>query len=77
MAGCGGLSGWGGAGCGCLHWVGLVDPLLHLMQDRGSGQITFYMKGADVVMMSKVQYNDWVEEEVCEGVWSEDVWSEC
>ena len=34
------------------------------MQDSGSGQITFYMKGADVVMTSKVQYNDWVEEEV-------------
>ncbi|KAL5466772.1 hypothetical protein EMCRGX_G030921 [Ephydatia muelleri] len=34
-----------------------------IVRDRGSGQITFYMKGADVVMMSKVQYNDWVEEE--------------
>ena len=27
--------------------------------------ITFYMKGADVVMGAIVQYNDWLEEEVC------------
>ena len=39
-------------------------------QDTGSGQIVFYMKGADVVMTSKVQYNDWVEEEVC-------IWDVC
>ena len=29
-----------------------------------SGEITFYMKGADAVMSSIVQYNDWLEEEV-------------
>ena len=29
-----------------------------------SGEITFYMKGADTVMSSIVQYNDWLEEEV-------------
>lgn len=34
-----------------------------IVRDTGSGQIIFYMKGADVVMASKVQYNDWVEEE--------------
>jgi phospholipid-translocating ATPase len=28
-----------------------------------SGTITFYMKGADVVMAKIVQYNDWLEEE--------------
>ena len=34
------------------------------MQDRVSGEITFYMKGADTVMSSIVQYSDWLEEEV-------------
>ena len=29
-----------------------------------TGEITFYMKGADTVMSSIVQYNDWLEEEV-------------
>ena len=29
-----------------------------------SGEISFYMKGADTVMCSIVQYNDWLEEEV-------------
>lgn len=29
-----------------------------------SGEIIFYMKGADTVMSSIVQYNDWLEEEV-------------
>ena len=33
-------------------------------QDDQSGEIVFYMKGADVVMSSIVQYNDWLEEEV-------------
>ncbi|GFO25333.1 phospholipid-transporting ATPase [Plakobranchus ocellatus] len=28
-----------------------------------AGEITFYLKGADVVMQSIVQYNDWLEEE--------------
>ncbi|UYV80522.1 ATP9A [Cordylochernes scorpioides] len=35
-----------------------------IVRDRGTGEITFYMKGADVVMSSIVQYNDWLEEEV-------------
>ena len=34
------------------------------IQDRGSGEITFYMKGADTVMSNIVQYSDWLEEEV-------------
>jgi len=28
-----------------------------------TGEITFYLKGADVVMAGIVQYNDWLEEE--------------
>ena len=34
------------------------------MKDLSSGEITFYVKGADVVMSGIVQYNDWLEEEV-------------
>ena len=33
-------------------------------QDKVSGEITFYMKGADTVMANIVQYSDWLEEEV-------------
>ena len=36
-----------------------------LLQDESTAEITFYMKGADVAMASIVQYNDWLEEEVC------------
>lgn len=35
-----------------------------IVRDMSSGEITFYMKGADTVMSSIVQYNDWLEEEV-------------
>ena len=35
----------------------------HLQEDK-TGEIVFYMKGADIVMSSIVQYNDWLEEEV-------------
>ena len=38
--------------------------LFVITQEEQSGEITFYLKGADVVMMSIVQYNDWLEEEV-------------
>ncbi|TKC41697.1 hypothetical protein EI555_013819, partial [Monodon monoceros] len=38
-------------------------PISHLLQDESTGEITFYMKGADVVMAGIVQYNDWLEEE--------------
>ncbi|KAJ7338609.1 hypothetical protein JRQ81_012511 [Phrynocephalus forsythii] len=34
-----------------------------IMRDECTGEITFYMKGADVAMSSIVQYNDWLEEE--------------
>jgi len=35
-----------------------------LWQDEESGEIAFYMKGADIVMHNVVQYNDWMDEEV-------------
>ena len=38
--------------------------ILTSFQDRTSGEILFYMKGADVVMTNVVQYSDWLEEEV-------------
>ncbi|MGH0167838.1 UNVERIFIED_CONTAM: hypothetical protein FKN15_053658 [Acipenser sinensis] len=34
-----------------------------IVRDDSSGEIAFYMKGADVVMAGIVQYNDWLEEE--------------
>lgn len=34
-----------------------------VVRERATGTITFYMKGADVVMAKIVQYNDWLEEE--------------
>ena len=35
-----------------------------ILRDDLTNDIVFYMKGADVVMSSIVQYNDWLEEEV-------------
>uniref|UniRef100_A0A8C5BCM8 Phospholipid-transporting ATPase n=1 Tax=Gadus morhua TaxID=8049 RepID=A0A8C5BCM8_GADMO len=34
-----------------------------IVRDESTGEITFYMKGADAVMAGIVQYNDWLEEE--------------
>lgn len=34
-----------------------------ILKDQQSGEVIFYLKGADVVMQSIVQYNDWLEEE--------------
>ena len=34
-----------------------------IVREVETGEITFYEKGADVVMMTIVQYNDWLEEE--------------
>lgn len=34
-----------------------------IVQDTVTGEITFYLKGADVVMQTIVQYNDWLSEE--------------
>lgn len=33
-------------------------------KDLQTGEILFYLKGADVVMSAIVQYTDWLEEEV-------------
>jgi len=35
-----------------------------ILKDEKTNEILFYMKGADVVMASIVQFNDWLEEEV-------------
>ncbi|XP_022904487.2 probable phospholipid-transporting ATPase IIA isoform X1 [Onthophagus taurus] len=35
-----------------------------IVKDLQSGEIVFYLKGADVVMAAIVQYTDWLEEEV-------------
>merc|ERR1719187_2913818 len=35
-----------------------------ILRDTNTGEIVFYMKGADTVMSKIVQYNDWLEEEV-------------
>ncbi|XP_074644613.1 putative phospholipid-transporting ATPase IIB isoform X2 [Tubulanus polymorphus] len=34
-----------------------------IVKEDSTGEITFFMKGADVVMTTIVQYNDWLEEE--------------
>jgi phospholipid-translocating ATPase len=34
-----------------------------IVQDTTTGEITFYLKGADMVMTTIVQYNDWLNEE--------------
>lgn len=34
-----------------------------IVQDTVTGEITFYLKGADMVMNTIVQYNDWLNEE--------------
>jgi len=41
-----------------------ISDVLVDSQDEESGEIAFYMKGADVVMHNVVQYNDWMDEEV-------------
>lgn len=33
-----------------------------IVRKEGTGEITFYLKGADVVMTNIVQYNDWLME---------------
>lgn len=37
--------------------------ILYEKQDTTTGEIIFYLKGADVVMSSIVQYTDWLDEE--------------
>lgn len=38
--------------------------MFSFFQDLQTGEILFYLKGADVVMSAIVQYTDWLEEEV-------------
>ena len=38
------------------------------VQHKRSGEITFYMKGADTVMTSIVHYSDWLDEEVSKSI---------
>lgn len=38
-----------------------------IVRDEHTHQITFYLKGADMVMKYIVQYNDWMDEEVSLG----------
>ena len=49
-----------------IDMYGLWTNLNHVLclQEDKSGQIYFFMKGADSVMNSIVQYNDWLDEEV-------------
>ena len=42
----------------------MTTMYMNIVQEEESGEITFYMKGADMVMQSIVQYNDWLDEEV-------------
>ena len=35
-----------------------------ILKDKQTNEIIFYLKGADTVMQSIVQYNDWLNEEV-------------
>lgn len=45
------------------HWSN-IPIYFPFLQDESTAEITFYMKGADAVMSTIVQYNDWLEEEV-------------
>lgn len=47
-----------------LHLLNFLVLSKWKLQEEATGEITFYMKGADVAMASIVQYNDWLEEEV-------------
>lgn len=47
-----------------MDCCGIQLVRVFLRQDEESGEIAFYMKGADVVMHNVVQYNDWMDEEV-------------
>ena len=51
--------------CAVMMMMLHVNVVCVHLQEKDSGVITFYMKGADVVMSNIVQYSDWLEEEVC------------
>lgn len=43
----------------------IANVIMNLIcQDLQTGEIIFYLKGADVVMAGIVQYTDWLDEEV-------------
>ena len=46
----------------CVEYLNVF--YIGLTQDEDTGEIMFYMKGADMVMQTIVQYNDWLDEEV-------------
>lgn len=46
-----------------IQEISCVDYFMCDLQEEKTGQLVFYLKGADVVMSSIVQYNDWLEEE--------------
>lgn len=50
--------------CRDIFLLNILTVICILIQEESTGDITFYMKGADVAMASIVQYNDWLEEEV-------------
>lgn len=45
-------------------YIKLIDSTFLPFQDLTTGEIMFYLKGADVVMSAIVQYTDWLDEEV-------------
>ena len=49
---------------GVYHYCALIYGCIVCVQHKVSGEVTFYMKGADAVMTSIVQYSDWLGEEV-------------
>jgi len=48
----------------CSEYSPHCFVLFLFFQELDSGEILFYMKGADAVMQNHVNYNDWLEEEV-------------
>ena len=51
-------------GRSCAISAQMLDWKSLFFQEDETGEVTFYMKGADTVMQSVVQYNDWLDEEV-------------
>lgn len=40
-----------------------------IVREKHTDEIVFYLKGADTVMQSIVQYNDWLSEEVANSIY--------
>ena len=47
-------------------WITRISIWTFFPQDDETNEHIFYLKGADVVMASKVVHNDWLEEEAGE-----------